>query len=81
MKDQNVGTVTLPARSSEDACLAECKKHVEATGCEYHKGICAYHSKEVASGSGVSPTTCWFKSGIIKIKHHCQQNVDIIPNM
>ena len=76
MKDQNDGAVVLRTRSSAEACLTECKRHVDATGCEYTtKGICAYHSKEVATGSRSDSTySCWVKSGTINIKHQCRPN-------
>ena len=73
--DQNTGTITLPQHSSQGECLAECRSHVDATACEYYAGggQCAYHTMDVAVGSGHADYSCWIiKSGTIKMKHDYQ---------
>ena len=71
-KDQNTGTISLPTHSSAGKCLADCQTHLDATGCEYHKGggECVYHTMDVADGSGDKDAGyyCWIiKSGTNKM--------------
>ena len=66
-RDQNKGAIQLPAIKSLDQCLAACRKHVGATGCELHHGgfkRCTIHTADVASGKGNHQDSCWvFSSG------------------